>query len=225
MRRVAGVVAALVSVLALSGPAAADETTDIRSVDLTDWPKITLDVTAPKKAVESVAVTENGANVSDFKVESFAEAGSDVDVVLVVDTSGSMEGEPMQSAIAAALDFVRQVPDNIGVGLVTFSSSAEVASDITENHGAVLEDIRNLSATGETALYDAVMLATGLFDGEAQHNLVVLSDGGDTVSGNSLSQATEAAKKSAATIYTVGLLSGEADANALRSLSRQTQGR
>src|SRR5688572_21144963 len=65
------------------------------------------------------------------------------DVVLVVDTSGSMTATDLRpsrivAARAAAEQFVQALPPNTRVGLVDFSSRARLASPLTRDRAVVL---------------------------------------------------------------------------------------
>jgi tight adherence protein B len=100
----------------------------------------------------------------------------------------------------------------------------KVLKPITTNHSTLLSALGNLKADGETALYDGVKTAADMFEGDGQHNMIVLSDGADTASSATLAQASGAAKHSGASVFTVGLTSGEFDEGALKKLSAATDG-
>ena len=222
---------ALLCVVFLMAPGvaqAAEGGIHIREVDTESFPKveITVAIDGEKEMTSNdVEVTENGKAVEGLKLENLVDAGEDVDVVLVIDTSGSMQGNPFASATAAALRFVTSLPKEIRVGVVSFSDRPKVVQGLTEDHDKVLAKLGTLKADGETALYDGIVTGSKLFVGSGQHNMIVLSDGGDTASHASLKNAAKAATDTGATLFTVGLTSGEFDAGALRELASQTDGR
>jgi tight adherence protein B len=83
--------------------------------------------------------------------------------------------------------------------------------------------IKNLTARGETSLYDAVVFAQTLFSGStSDKQLVLLSDGGDTVSKSDLAQATAVA--AAIKTNVIELTSSEANHSALEQLSSANNG-
>ena len=216
-----------VSALYATPVAHAAEAVSIRDVDMTEFPTVTMTVSSDAGkplSTADVTVSENGRSFEPSTVEPLAQAGERVDVVLTIDTSGSMEGEPMASALAAAVKFVTSVPDEIRVGLVTFSDKAHVVVPVTDDRARVLKALGKLEATGETSLYDGVVQASKMFAADGQHNMVLLSDGADTTSRSKLKDALAAAKANDVSIFAVGLTSGEFDENALRTLGDRTRG-
>ena len=200
--------------------------TTIREVDLKDFPTVDLVISTGDVAAQpsEISLEENSSIVTDATVTPLGEEQA-VDVVLVLDISGSMLGTPLASAIAAASEFVNGLPDQIRVAVLTFSDATDVAQSFTTDRDALLEVIGGVQAAGETALYDSVVRASNLFKLDAQRNIIVLSDGGDTASSATLKIAKAAAVKSGATVFTVGLETGEFDAKALQVLSRVNDGR
>lgn len=221
MRRSLVVLVAILAVVLAAGPAAAARRqVDIRKVDLGEWPLVSVTVASRGVEKPKFVLSENNVPATtDVEVASFTETGQDVDVVLVIDTSGSMEGAPLASALDAARTFVQSVPDNIRIGVVTFSDSPVVALPLTLDRERTLSVLAAPVAQGETALYDAVTEAADMFSGNAQRNMVVLSDGGDTASKTSLDSAVSATRDAGTTVYSLGLTSGEADEAALRRLA------
>ncbi|HYI45855.1 MAG TPA: type II secretion system F family protein [Actinomycetota bacterium] len=218
--------AAVALVLAMHAPAYAAEPVHIRRVDISSFPNVSITASVEGAATaRSVTLTENGKPVSGVSIKPLSETGRDVDVTLVIDTSGSMKGEPIASAVAAALNFTTSLPDQVPVGLVTFADKAEVLVSPTLEHSEVLQELGNLKAEGETALYDGVRLAVRSFGSEAQHNLVLLSDGADTASRTTLAAAATSARNARVAVFSVGLTSGEFDASALKELSLKGGGR
>jgi tight adherence protein B len=147
-------------------------------------------------------------------------------VVLAIDTSGSMQGEKIVKAKAAADGFVRAMRPGDRVGLVAFSDQPTVLQRLTTDHQRVLDSISRLAASGDTALNDAIVQASTLLANEQgqQRNLVVVSDGKDDGSKASLDQAIAAATNAHVFVYTVSLPGGEQDPQALDKLATGTGG-
>jgi Ca-activated chloride channel family protein len=91
----------------------------------------------------------------------------DATIVLAMDVSGSMLASDvaptrLASAKEAATTFLDQLPPSFRVGLVTFSTAAQVVSTPTTDRAALKADIDQLSAEGGTALGDAIARSTEL---------------------------------------------------------------
>jgi Ca-activated chloride channel homolog len=102
--------------------------------------------------------------------------------VLAMDVSTSMEAtdvEPtrMDAAREAATTFVDELPDELRVGLVTFSTEAQVIVAPTSEHDQVRDALGFLEANGGTAIGDAIAAATELKQGDA--TLAANREGGD----------------------------------------------
>jgi tight adherence protein B len=156
-----------------------------------------------------------------------------VAVILAVDTSGSMlhPGTPPRNidrAKAAADSFAQAMQPGTRLGLVAFSSEPRVVQGLTTDHRRVRKAISSLEATGNTALNDAIVVASGLLArAEGQRNLVVLSDGKDEGSTAGLPAAISKADRADVTAYAVGLnVPGfDQDQAALRRLATRTGGK
>ncbi len=234
MRRSA--VVALLSGLALvlaGGAAAAssgpgDSAVIIRKVDVSSFPTVAITVAAGSAATlgrSDFRLSESDGQVSAFTVRTLADTGQAVDVVLAVDTSRSMRGAPLRSALAAARTFVGSLPPSASVGVVMFAHEPVVAEPITADHDAALRQLERTHATTGTAMYDAVSAATSLFSGDGQRTIILLSDGADTGSHLTLEQAAATAGRAGAAVFTVGLAGSNSDFAALERLATLTGGR
>ena len=218
----------LALVLMTTLPAAADDELSIREVDAAAAPDVdvTVSLAEPRAlTAEDLQLFEDGAPVTTFTVSQLAVAGRPVDVVLTLDTSGSMLGEPMIAAVDAARRFVESVPPEVRIGLVTFADRPFVIQRLTEDREAVLAALDGVAAAGETSLYDGVAKAATLFSEDAQRNIILLSDGGDTASAGTLDQAVASAASAAASVFSIGWRTTETDIGALRTLARESGGR
>jgi tight adherence protein B len=226
MVRIGQVVVAslLLGSLFLPATAVAAEPVSIRDVDAGEYPEVGVTVSvAGGTSAGDLTVTENGEAVSEVEVTPLEESTTGVDVVLVVDTSGSIE-DALGSAISAAKSFVAKLPDDARIGVVSFSDNFQIERRLTLDRAGVLASLESLEANGETALYDGVDAALRLFSGDSQRNIVLLSDGGDTTSRATLSQVTSAASAEETAIHSIALRTLETDRDALRSLARSSGG-
>ncbi|MFN2526085.1 MAG: type II secretion system F family protein [Actinomycetota bacterium] len=196
----------------------------IRKLELANFPSVELTVSAEQPDPEEISVLENGVPVEDFELGALTETGTGVQVVLTIDTSGSMEGESFTAAIAAARAFIEAMPEEIDVGIVAFSDRPRRVLPLTGDRDRALGALSGLAAAGETALYDSVRMSAEMFSGAAQRNIVLLSDGADTSSRSGLKAAVSAAKGAGSAIFAVGLRTPDTDVQALRTLAGRTGG-
>lgn len=171
--------------------------------------------TAPVAA--NFALTENDAP-QNLQIQPLSSV---VDVIVVLDTSGSMqEGSALEAAKTAAASLIARLPADARVGVVGFGETASVISTPGLDRAATLDALAALEAQGETALWDALGQAAGLAaDLNADRPYVVLlSDGGDTASVNlNQTDAVALLTQSGAGLYAVALETAESDQASLQA--------
>jgi tight adherence protein B len=216
--------AATAVLLGLPGAAWADESA-IRNVDTTGFPTVRLEVRLSGKAPDLSAfhLRENGAMVPDgaLSVRPLRQSSRPVGTVLVIDTSGSMATRgAINQAKTAARQFVAGRGQNEWTAVVSFSSSPVIRSNFTQDAGALNAAIDSLEAVGETALWDGISMAAHLYDQrpDLQPNVVLLSDGADSISTATGQQALSALNAAHAALFAVGIASTEFDPGRLNSL-------
>lgn len=111
-------------------------------------------------------------------------------IILVADTSGSMEGDKINRAREALQIFVGQVRGGSDrLGLITFASDVREdvpLGDLTKNKSQLTTTIENLRVSGNTALYDGVLTAAerlaALKQTDRMNVVVVMTDGKENAS-------------------------------------------
>lgn len=191
-----------------------------------DQPRAVLDVPAP----EVIAAIQ----------QSWSFVKKQADVMLLIDTSGSMSNEgKIDQAREAALAFLNGIETNNRVGLTLFNSQIDrrVPLDTFETASEQLTShIRSLRADGGTELYRAVTETAEFFSMMADSGdnriraIVLLSDGADTGdSGYTLNDAVQALEASRDDLNPVILIpvayGSDADINALNALARASNTR
>jgi len=227
------IILALALALALPQAAfAAEYTLGIQGVNVEDYPDVKVSVTVPAELLAggqkaAFAVTENGESVEVLAEDRLSEPDVPVDVVLAIDTSGSMKGDSLEAARRAARAFVEAMQPPNRVAIIAFSTSARVVAPFTADDAVLFAAIDALAAGGETAAYDSLIAAASL-SREAGANVkgvVFLSDGGDTMSRATLDDAVGQVRSAGVPVYAVSLPSYEADPEVLRTIAAQTGGR
>lgn len=211
--------------------AAEDEQVVVRDASSAGFPQVQLELALPSSLVSGSSSTPDFTVEENGRVVEVAEAASSevepIDVVLLIDTSGSMSGESMAAGKGAAQAFIDELEPGSRVAVVSFADKPRVVSPMIEAGEAIRGAVARLEARGETALYDALALAAQEA-GRAEVSrpvVVLLSDGGDTVSRVKLDAALKDLKEASAPVLVVALPSAEADFATLRSIARQTGGR
>lgn len=108
---------------------------------------------------------------------------SDSAVVLCVDTSGSMAStdvRPSRAAAAAAAlrAFIASVPRGSAVGIVAFSTSAEVLLAPSRNRDRIAAALRSIpQPNGATAIGDALEAALHVLPPHGHRAVVLITDG------------------------------------------------
>ncbi len=134
------------------------------------------------------------------------------DIMLVVDTSGSMEGDKLELTKAGLESFLLRILSDDRIGLITFSNQAtEVVppAALDDNRIPLQTAIGDMRASGKTAVFDAVDLArqslASLPDtGEERIKaIVLLSDGADNASRISIDQLRTSFDETGVSIFPV----------------------
>jgi VWFA-related protein len=134
-----------------------------------------------------------------------------VSLGLVLDTSGSMEGERIAAARRALDRFLEELLDPTDeVFLYRFSDRPVLVQGWTSDRHLLSESLGRLSANGSTAMLDAVAAAVHLV-GTGQHRkkaFVLLSDGNDTTSETKRRDLQRLIRETDALLYAIGLECG-----------------
>lgn len=198
---------------------------------------VLLDVSVkdPKGGFASALKQDNFKVFEDGKPEtitSFTSYDTPVTVGLVVDNSGSMRLKRADT-VTAALTFAKESNPLDEMFVVNFNDVVRMGlpegMDFTSDNVTLRSALLNNPVAGQTALYDALIVAIGQLDKgrRTKKTLVLISDGGDNRSQHTLNDVIEAAQKSTATIYSIGIYDPEdkdANPNVLKKLSMLTGG-
>ena len=137
------------------------------------------------------------------------------DIVLVVDVSGSMEENGKLDQAKAGLGaFLQRILPEDRVGLVTFSSAAQVlvpAAPLGESRIALDQAIQAMRPTGKTAIYDGLMAGKQALDAlpaaengeERIKAIVLLTDGEENASKATFDQLKQSFDETGISIFPV----------------------
>lgn len=158
--------------------------------------------------------------------ELWQSARKNVNLVMLIDVSGSMRGNKIDNVLVAAEQFVNQMGDDDYITIIAFSDTLNVIASheqVGASRNSVINAIRGLQAVGDTALYDAIGEGANLIGSTSSSNttnaLVVLTDGQDTFSYRFTQQeAIEVAGQNDTTVFTIAYGS-DADENVLSQIA------
>ncbi len=196
-----------------------------------------------------VTVTDqNGAPAAGLKKEDFRifedghpeniavfdrESELPLSIVLLVDTSLSTRKD-LKLELEAARKFVHAILRPVdAVSLYQFSENVDELVPFTADAARIDRGIDRIRPGAATALYDALYLGSeALLNRRGRKVMVVITDGGDTVSQMDYKAAVRAAQEAEAILYSIIVVPIQASAgrdiggeHALIQLSRDTGGK
>jgi len=216
-------IALVAAALCVPASAAAGTDVQIRHVDLGGFPEVR--VTAVVPAGARPILWEGNAPAQFARPH---QLGAEEAIVLAVDNSHSMRGEPLRQATSAAGDFLAQQERAAATGLVAFGHQALDLTRANESREDVTRTLATLASDpqGGTSLYDAVVLSATRLQrmSSGMRILVLLTDGKDLGSHSSLTGAITAARRANVVVYSIAA-GASADKSPLRALAAATGGK
>jgi VWFA-related protein len=159
-------------------------------------------------------------------ITSFRHEDIPVALGIVIDNSGSMR-EKRERVNKAALNLVRASNAQDEVCIVNFSDEYYLDQPFTNKINLLKEALEKYETRGGTALYDAVVASADELRRHARLQkrvLLVVTDGEDTASRESLEQAVRRlSEENGPTVYAIGLLGEEKQKRARRALEIMAQ--
>ena len=154
------------------------------------------------------------------KLAVFKREDIPVSMGLVIDNSGSMR-DKRPRVNAAALTLVEASNPQDEAFVVNFNDDfyLDLDKDFSSSIPELKEALERIDSRGSTALYDAVIGSLDHVKKGAKDKkvLLVVTDGEDNTSHNSLEKTIREIQKTDTVIYTIGLLSEESKKNAKRA--------
>jgi len=160
-----------------------------------------------------------------------------VDLVVVMDISGSMRGDKISSSRSSLMQFVGKLDDNDRLRIDLFNdqiSTLTPLSPIGEKRQQVIDSVSGIFEMNNTSLYDAVLYAYEGLEAEGNPDhiraIVVLSDGEDTASVAVLDdviqkvRSTEEEGGNAIKVFTIAF-GDDADADILKQIAEPGGGK
>lgn len=161
----------------------------------------------------------------DYSIESDPQrtTSGERDIVLVLDTSGSMSGTPIEETRKASVNFIDTIlQEDASIGVVTYEDSANMLSDFSMDRNALESVVNGIDSGGSTNIEAGLQMARDMLEySNAEKKIIVLmSDGVPNMGkqGEDLISYADEIKAEGTYIYTLGFfesLGNKASAQAL----------
>jgi Ca-activated chloride channel family protein len=142
------------------------------------------------------------------EVTHFSADRTPVSLGIVVDSSGSMQGEKWSAAVSSIDRFLRQMSDELDeFFLYRFSANADLVQDWTGDRDRVSWSLNRIHPNGGTAMYDAAAEAVPMAQSGKNRKkaVVIISDGNDTSSRVGVSDVKQLVRETEVLVYAVGV--------------------
>ncbi|MEO8286203.1 MAG: VWA domain-containing protein [Chloroflexota bacterium] len=188
----------------------------INQIDGRGWPSIGLNITLTGpdgKAVPDVdasrfEISEEGQPQAITGMALGQARTIPLSIVLAIDVSGSMAGDKLAQAKAAAIAFLASLGPADRATLLAFNARVLEVVPSTSDHAALEQGINALQPSGNTAAFDALYRSAEIVTAApagARRAVILLTDGEDTSSKYSSRVAADVARQAGALVYTIGL--------------------
>ena len=160
-------------------------------------------------------------------ITSFRRQDVPVAIGIVVDNSGSMR-EKRDEVTRAVLNLIRASNPQDQIFVVNFSQHPYLDQDFTSDVNLLQAALHQVSATGSTALYDAVVASAVHLRNNPRLDkkvLLVITDGQDNMSQETLGEALRQLQQSnGPTLYAIGLTGSGLEGKGRQALQNLAQG-
>jgi len=213
------IIFSLIPLLLLAEEPGEPEKMEIHLVDRSEFPLITISYSLKdargnytySPGGDCFEVIEKGRRESVF---GFDEEHAPASLVLILDSSGSMEGS-MEAVRQAAGSLIGMLDSHDEAQIVDFDSQVRVVHEFSNDQESLRSVLGSITVGGSTALYDSIV--QGIEDVSARQGikvLVLLTDGkdenakGERQSKNSFAELKELLEGTEIPVYMIGLGSG-----------------
>lgn len=182
----------------------------IRRVNISNYPQITAELSVLRSDINvdssSILLTDTFETIQDFSVETIEV--NDLSLSIVLDISGSMQGNKIADSKNAIRDCISKLGDDVSASFVTFSNSANLECALTDSKYLIMNLVEATDSDGGgTYISSGLSTAVDSLRGSSGSRVIILlSDGADFDESKALMDGvlTEAIANNIS-IYTIGL--------------------
>ena len=153
-------------------------------------------------------ILENGV---EQPLKIFRREDVPVSMGIIIDNSGSMRDKRAKVA-AASMALVKASNPDDEVFIVNFNDDAYLDQPFTSDSKKLEEALDKIDAKGGTAMRDAISMSIDYLKDSGKRDkkvVLVVTDGNDNTSNESLEQLVRKARQSEVLVYSIGLLNEE----------------
>jgi uncharacterized protein YegL len=155
--------------------------------------------------------------VIDFELPDIVEIPADLQILLVIDTSGSMEGQPLEDAKEEVKKVCKDLKDSgYRMGLIQFGAAVSVVHPLTEDLRKIQKAVEPLYADNGTPMAEGIFLALEQLANVTGNRVAILVSDGLPNDELLALNAAEQLKARGITLYTISI--GNAGAEFLRRI-------
>lgn len=194
----------------------------ISGIDASAFPTITVTLAGREDVLQEVV--ERSTVVSrdthqEVAYTAHMESGSYVDVCVLLDRSGSMDGGPIDDLKTALINFIGGLGPETSVSLVAFDNTAERLTDLTKDPALLQQKVDALAADGGTNITSGIQEGLEVLNHAGGSRVMLLmTDGQSDVDFSIVDRAAEAG----IVIHTIGF--GDVNSVLLEEIASHTQG-
>ena len=141
-------------------------------------------------------------NQARQRLVTFEDGNAPLTAALLIDSSRSMRGQALRSALAGAETFVAGMRELDEAKVLVFSDRLQASTPFTHDPAVIAEGVAAVEASGGTAIYDHLYLALEqIARRQGRQVVILLSDGIDVESVLSLDDARWKVERTQALVY------------------------
>lgn len=218
VRKAVAAVLIMLFLLGVNGSVSAGENlkAQITQFDLSQYPEVKTYVSILDRANKpvhgldrsAVTVKENNQPVAVKAMRPAAEQGKrePLSIALVLDRSGSMQGNKLAQAKESILRFISLMEKNDKASLLAFDDAVTELLPLTGRTEKLKNALLSINPGGHTALYDAIAKGVDSVQGvSGRRAVIVLTDGIANRGTLDINKAIEFSTKAYVSVYVIGL--------------------